>query len=59
MESKEKKDKGIAVAGTIIVHALIVLVFRRKGDGLLNRIAGAILLAVYIGYLALLIVQAT
>jgi TonB family protein len=26
MESKEKKDKGIAVAGTIIVHALIVLV---------------------------------
>ena len=26
MNSKEKKDKGIAVAGTIIVHALIVLV---------------------------------
>ncbi|WP_298767464.1 calcium/sodium antiporter [uncultured Fibrobacter sp.] len=38
--------------------ALIVLGFRRKGDGRLNRIAGAILLAVYIGYLALLIVQA-
>ena len=39
--------------------ALIVLGFRRKGDGRLNRIAGAILLAVYIGYLALLIFQAT
>ena len=26
MNNKEKKDKGIAVAGTIIVHALIVLV---------------------------------
>ena len=26
MDNKEKKDKGIAVAGTIIVHALIVLV---------------------------------
>ena len=39
--------------------ALIVLGFRRKGDGRLNRIAGAILLAVYVGYLALLIFQAT
>ena len=26
MENKEKKDKGIAIAGTIVVHALIVLV---------------------------------
>ena len=26
MDNKEKKDKGIAVAGTIIVHALVVLV---------------------------------
>ena len=26
MDNKEKKDKGIAVAGTIIVHALIILV---------------------------------
>ena len=26
MDNKEKKDKGIAIAGTIIVHALIVLV---------------------------------
>lgn len=41
-----------------LIVALIVLGFRRKGDGRLNRIAGAILLAVYVGYLALLIVQA-
>ena len=41
-----------------LTAALIVLGFRRKGDGRLNRIAGAILLAVYVGYLALLIVQA-
>ena len=26
MDNKEKKDKGIAVAGTIVVHALVVLV---------------------------------
>ncbi len=44
---------------TALTVALIVLGFRRKGEGRLNRIAGAILLAVYIGYLALLIVQAT
>jgi cation:H+ antiporter len=43
---------------TALTVALIVLGFRRKGEGRLNRIAGAILLAVYIGYLALLIVQA-
>ena len=43
---------------TALTVALIVLGFRRKGDGRLNRIAGAILLAVYVGYLALLIVQA-
>ena len=43
---------------TALTVALIVFGFRRKGDGRLNRIAGAILLAVYIGYLALLIVQA-
>ena len=34
---------------TALTVALIVLGFRRKGDGRLNRIAGAILLAVYIG----------
>ena len=44
---------------TALTVALIVLGFRRKGDGRLNRIAGAILLAVYVGYLALLVVQAT
>ena len=43
---------------TALTVALIVLGFRRKGDGRLNRIAGAILLAVYVGYLALLVVQA-
>ena len=43
---------------TALTVALIVLGFRRKGDGRLNRIAGAILLAIYAGYLALLVVQA-
>ena len=43
---------------TALTVALIVLGFRRKGDGRLNRIAGAILLAIYVGYLALLVVQA-
>jgi cation:H+ antiporter len=43
---------------TALTVALIVLGFRRKGEGRLNRIAGAILLAVYVGYLALLIAQA-
>ena len=43
---------------TVLTIALIVLGFRRKGDGRLNRIAGAFLLAVYVGYLALLVVQA-
>jgi len=43
---------------TALTVALIVLGFRRKGDGRLNRIAGAILLTVYVGYLALLIAQA-
>lgn len=49
------RDMPLMIALTV---ALIVLGFRRKGDGRLNRIAGAVLLAVYIGYLALLIVQA-
>ncbi len=43
---------------TALTVALIVLGFRREGDGRLNRIAGAILLAVYIAYLGLLIAQA-
>ena len=42
----------------VLTVALIVLGYRRKGDGRLNRIAGAILLAIYVGYLALLVVQA-
>lgn len=50
------RDMPLMIALTV---ALIVLGFRRKGDGRLNRIAGAILLAVYVGYLALLVVQAT
>ena len=49
------RDMPLMIALTV---ALIVLGIRRKGDGRLNRIAGAILLAVYVGYLALLIVQA-
>ena len=50
------RDMPLMIALTV---ALIVLGFRRKGDGRLNRIAGAILLAVYVGYLTLLVVQAT
>lgn len=42
----------------VLTLSLLVLGFRRKGDGRINRIAGGVLLAVYIGYLALLIVQA-
>ena len=49
------RDMPLMIALTV---ALIVLGFRRKGDGRLNRIAGAILLAIYAGYLALLIAQA-
>ena len=50
------RDMPLMIALTV---ALIVLGYRRKGDGRLNRIAGAILLAVYLGYLGLLIAQAT
>lgn len=42
----------------ILTLALLALGFRRKGDGRINRIAGGIFLLVYIGYIALLIVQA-
>ena len=55
-EAVTYRDMPLMIALTV---ALIVLGFRRKGDGRLNRIAGAILLAVYVGYLALLIFQAT
>lgn len=44
---------------TILTVSLMVLGFRRGGgDGRLNRIAGAILLLVYVGYLGLLVAQA-
>ena len=49
------RDMPLMIALTV---ALIVLGFRRKGEGRLNRIAGAILLAIYVGYLALLVIQA-
>lgn len=44
---------------TILTVSLMVLGFRRGGgDGRLNRIAGVILLLVYVGYLGLLVAQA-
>lgn len=49
------RDMPLMIALTV---ALIVLGFRRKGDGRLNRIAGAVLLLIYFGYLGLLIAQA-
>lgn len=55
-EAVTYRDMPLMIALTV---ALIVLGYRRKGDGRLNRIAGAILLAVYLGYLGLLIAQAT
>ena len=55
-EAVTYRDMPLMIALTV---ALIVLGYRRKGDGRLNRIAGAILLAVYFGYLGLLIAQAT
>ena len=42
---------------TLLTLSLLALGFRRNGDGRINRIAGGLLLAVYVGYLALLIVQ--
>lgn len=44
---------------TLLTVALMVLGFRRKGDGSLNRIAGGMLLLVYFGYLGMLVAQAT
>jgi len=59
MESVESamltRDMPLMAALTL---ALLVLGFRRKGDGRINRIAGGVLLAVYIGYMGLLIAQA-
>ncbi len=41
----------------LLTLSILVLGFRRKGDGRINRIAGGAFLAVYIGYIVLLIVQ--
>jgi len=41
----------------LLTLSILVLGFRRKGDGRINRIAGAVFLAVYVGYIGLLIVQ--
>lgn len=43
----------------VLTLSLLVLGFRRKGDGRINRIAGGVLLAIYVGYLGLLIAQAS
>lgn len=50
------RDMPIMAALTL---ALFILGFRRKGDGRINRIAGGALLAIYIGYMGVLIAQAT
>lgn len=39
----------------VLTLSLFVLGFRRKGDGRINRIAGAVLLCVYVFYLAYLV----
>jgi cation:H+ antiporter len=55
-KSVTTRDMPLMIALTI---ALMVLGFRRGGgDGRLNRIAGAVLLLIYFGYLGLLIAQA-
>lgn len=40
----------------VLTVSLLALGYRRKGDGRINRIAGGVLLAVYVGYMALLII---
>lgn len=55
-KSVTTRDMPLMIALTV---ALMVLGFRRGGgDGRLNRIAGAVLLLIYFGYLGLLIAQA-
>ncbi|MCQ2106784.1 MAG: calcium/sodium antiporter [Fibrobacter sp.] len=44
---------------TALTVALFLLGFRRKGDGRINRIAGVVFLLVYVGYLGMLIADAT
>lgn len=43
----------------VLTLSLLVLGYRRKGDGRINRIAGFVLLAVYVLYLLALILKAT
>lgn len=43
----------------LLTISLLVLGFRRKGDGRINRVAGAVLLLVYVLYLLNLILKAT
>ena len=50
------RDMPLMAALTI---SLFLLGFRRKGDGHINRIAGLLLLIIYVVYLGLLIMQAT
>lgn len=44
---------------TALTVALFLLGFRRKGDGRINRLAGVVFLLVYVGYLGMLIADAT
>lgn len=43
----------------VLTLSLLVLGYRRKGDGRINRVAGFVLLAVYVLYLLALILKAT
>ncbi|MCQ2092109.1 MAG: calcium/sodium antiporter [Fibrobacter sp.] len=43
----------------VLTLSLLVLGFRRKGDGRINRIAGAVLLMVYVLYLLSLVLKST
>lgn len=43
----------------VLTLSLLALGFRRKGNGRINRIAGGAFLAIYIGYLGVLIAQAS
>jgi len=43
----------------VLTLSLLVLGYRRKGDGRINRIAGFVLLAIYVLYLLALILKAT
>lgn len=43
----------------VLTLSLLVLGFRRKGDGRINRIAGIILLLIYVLYLASLVLKAS